>query len=226
MLARELGSAAFSRVDAAALRKLERLDELVVKWSRVVGLTGFSSDAARVRRYFAEPLAVAARLPGQGAALDVGSGGGSPVLPFAIARAQVSWTLVESNERKAMFLEEAIRELSLDARVSRSRYEAAAPQSVDVVTLRGVRVSRPMQEGILAALRPGGRFLWFSAEEHLRKAAAQERLWDGLSISGPSCLLPAREHSIPSGWVLVVEKRAAEDDGAEGAEGAEGECFT
>lgn len=54
--------------------------------------------------------------------LDVGSGGGFPAIPLLLARADVEGILVESTGKKARFLEEAVGELELTARVVDARF--------------------------------------------------------------------------------------------------------
>ena len=109
------------------------LDALVTKFDRAAGLTSFRSSEERIRRYFAEPLAALNWAPEGGLAIDIGSGGGSPALPMAIARPMLEWVLVEANGRKAIFLEEAVRALGLERiRVYRGRYEAMeSPKSAE-----------------------------------------------------------------------------------------------
>ncbi len=88
-----------------------------------------SMDAIE-RRHFAESLALLGALEERGLllspALDIGSGAGFPGLPIEIARPDLRLTLLESNEKKAAFLERVIAELSLDgAGVVTARAEEA-----------------------------------------------------------------------------------------------------
>ncbi len=68
----------------------------------------------------------------EGPCVDVGSGAGLPGIPLAIVRPDRRWTLLEPRQRRASFLEEAVRELGLPA---------------DVVTLTAEQAAR---EGALA----------------------------------------------------------------------------
>ncbi len=81
-------------------------------------------------RHFAESLALAEALKERdllrSPALDIGSGAGLPGLPIKIARPDLRLTLLESNEKKAAFIELVIAELSLEgASVLSARAEAA-----------------------------------------------------------------------------------------------------
>ncbi|MFD1715140.1 16S rRNA (guanine(527)-N(7))-methyltransferase RsmG [Amnibacterium flavum] len=70
---------------------------------------------------------------------DVGSGAGLPGLVLAIARPDVSFTLIEPMERRTDWLSSQARELELDnVTVLRARAEEAPKASFDVVTARAV----------------------------------------------------------------------------------------
>lgn len=177
--------------------KLATLDALLVEYGRAVDLSGFRSEAERHLRYFGEALAVAEELPQTGDAIDIGSGGGTPALPLAAARPSVVFSLVESNVRKALFLEEAAEALELEnVRVLNGRYpDAETPRGVSAITLRGVSLTPRMRERALADLGPSGRLLWFSSAAKLRREAVE--LPTGFSFE-------LRE--VGRGHVLVVQK--------------------
>lgn len=184
---------------------LEKLEVLLTKWERAVGLTGFHTTEERDRRYFAEALAALPRLPESGRVLDIGSGGGSPALPLAVARPALQWTLVESNARKCVFLDEAAHELGLEnVNVLAKRYESLSPPiPYDVVTLRGVSVSHAMLVKIAEDLRSGGHLLWFSSASRLAEA------YTGMLDVDTSGLQPTEAPSVlvPAGGSLLVAAR-------------------
>ena len=93
--------------------------------------------------------------------IDIGSGGGSPAIPFALAVPGLRLLMVESKTRKSVFLKEAVRALGMDADVLTSRYEAllARPElheAHDLLTIRAVRVETRVLMSLQAFVRPGG----------------------------------------------------------------------
>lgn len=83
---------------------------LLIKWNRVINLTRVEAEAEVVQRHYGESLFLASHLPqGSYSIADVGSGGGFPGVPVAVARPELSVTLIESDQRKAAFLKEATR---------------------------------------------------------------------------------------------------------------------
>lgn len=186
-----------------AVERLEALEDVLSHWSKAVALGGFKSPEERLRRYFAEALAAEPWLPdgGEGThvrGLDIGSGGGSPGLPLAIVRSGMAWTLVEANERKALFLDEAVRALRLDnVKVVRGRYEdVKLEEGVEVVTSRGVALGETMLRRIEVDVVAGGRLLWFSSDARLRAARG------GLESLGWRCRGPRK--LVEGGGFLLV----------------------
>ncbi len=117
---------------------LERHYELMCRWNRVLNLTRLERLEEAVERHYCESLFLADRLPataGQRIA-DVGSGAGFPGLPLAIARPELGVTLIESHQRKAVFLREASREIR-NVRVVAGRAEEMC-ESFDWVVSRAV----------------------------------------------------------------------------------------
>ena len=88
---------------------------------------------------------------------DIGSGAGFPGIPIKLWAREISLTLIESNHRKATFLREIARALTLmDVNIMSARAETVS-QTFDVVTLRAVErfdSILPVASGLVA---PGGR---------------------------------------------------------------------
>lgn len=104
--------------------------------------------------------------PPPGSILDVGSGGGLPGIPLAIAWSETRVALLESRERKAGFLELAVRALRLPhVTVVCSRLEdihaAWRGEPVDAVFVRAVG-DLPRVLGLASSVaRPGARWVYF-----------------------------------------------------------------
>ncbi len=99
------------------LSPLEAYFRLLTQWNAQINLTSLPlnepSDAA-FDRLLVEPLAAARQIPDASQVwYDLGSGGGSPAIPLKIARPALKLTMIESKERKAAFLREAIRTVGL-----------------------------------------------------------------------------------------------------------------
>jgi 16S rRNA (guanine(527)-N(7))-methyltransferase RsmG len=91
---------------------LEAHYELMVRWNRTLNLTTITDMEEAIERHYCESLFVGQvpDLPSQKIA-DIGSGAGFPGFPVAVLRPDCSVTLIESHQRKAVFLKEASRRL-------------------------------------------------------------------------------------------------------------------
>lgn len=85
---------------------------LLYKWNRTYSLTALREQEKAVSHHLLDSLAIVPFVP-PGSLLDVGSGGGTPGIPVAIARPDVQVTLLDSNSKKAAFLQQAVIELGL-----------------------------------------------------------------------------------------------------------------
>jgi 16S rRNA (guanine527-N7)-methyltransferase len=113
---------------------------LLAKWNRTYNLTAIREPERMVTHHVLDALAVIPQLPSRAGLriLDVGSGGGVPGIPLAIARPRWSVVLLDSNHKKGAFLQQAAIELGLDnVKAVVARVEAYVPDApFDVVIAR------------------------------------------------------------------------------------------
>ncbi|MER5332625.1 16S rRNA (guanine(527)-N(7))-methyltransferase RsmG [Micromonospora sp. NPDC002717] len=175
------------RIDLAAAYA-----ELLVTDGVVRGLIG-PREAPRIwDRHLLNCAAVAERIPEGSTVLDVGSGAGLPGLVLAIARPDLTVTLIEPLARRTSFLIEAVQQLGLakTVRVFRGRADEAAtgstgvgPLSGDVVTARAVAPLDRLSTWCLPLAVPGGRLIALkgasAADEIAEHAETVARLGGG-----------------------------------------------
>ena len=142
--------------------------ELLVKWNRKINLTSLDNLDEAIDRLLLEPLVASRFIPASAnMLLDIGSGGGSPAIPFKLAAPRLRVTMVEAKARKSAFLREAIRHLSIEgAQVETARYEELLVrpelhEAHDVVSMRAVRIEARVLTSLQAFLAPGGVMLLF-----------------------------------------------------------------
>lgn len=93
----------------AQVHRLGEHYELLCRWNARINLTSVRTPEDVATRHFAESLYLAERLPDEGTVVDVGSGAGFPGVPISVARPGLKVTLLDSNGKKAAFLQEAVR---------------------------------------------------------------------------------------------------------------------
>jgi 16S rRNA (guanine527-N7)-methyltransferase len=150
-------------IGAEARDQLEAYFRLLAQWNATINLTALPLKRVTdetVDRLFIEPLVAACYVKTPANWYDLGSGGGSPAIPFKIMHPRAKLTMVESKSRKVAFLREAVRTIGLsDAIVENDRFErlAATPRhrgKADLVTVRAVKGNRALfsaLEGLLGA---------------------------------------------------------------------------
>jgi 16S rRNA (guanine527-N7)-methyltransferase len=112
---------------AGAAAKLLAYLALLDKWNRVYNLTAVREAERMVSHHLLDSLAAVPYFQGE-TVLDVGSGGGLPGIPLAIARPGLQVTLIDSIAKKTAFLLQAKAELGLDnVNVVTSRVEDYRP---------------------------------------------------------------------------------------------------
>lgn len=97
---------------AEAQHKLLAFRDLLLKWNKTYNLTALRDPALAISHHLLDSLAILPHV-GTGNLLDVGSGGGLPGIPLAIARPDLSVSMVDTVQKKTTFLQQAVIELAL-----------------------------------------------------------------------------------------------------------------
>ncbi len=117
-------------LSADVQEKLLAYAAFLEKWNRTYSLTALRDPTLAVSHHLLDSLAI---MPYVNAStlLDVGSGGGQPGIPLAIARPDLAVTLLDSNGKKTAFLQQAVIELELkNVRVVTARVEEFRPATL------------------------------------------------------------------------------------------------
>jgi 16S rRNA (guanine527-N7)-methyltransferase len=155
------------RVPPHAEARLIAYFDLLFRWNATINLTALTDTDAAIDRLLLEPLAAAVELPHHLDLMDLGSGGGSPAIPLALALEARRLVMVESKSRKAAFLREAARAIGLNAVVESNRFEVVAERGayrrkMAAVSIRAVKVDRSALTIAKTFLQPGGRVALFT----------------------------------------------------------------
>jgi len=155
---------------AETISRLGEYYSLLTRWNDRLHLVAPCSPEEFAVRHVLESLMLLPHLPPNARLADIGSGGGLPIIPCLIARPDLQATLIESSQKKSVFLREASR--SLQATIIAQRFEQADPPPVDFVTCRAL--DQFMQKLPALINWAGGKTLLLfggeSLREELRKA--------------------------------------------------------
>ncbi|MDE3109354.1 MAG: 16S rRNA (guanine(527)-N(7))-methyltransferase RsmG, partial [Acidobacteriota bacterium] len=103
------------RPSTAQCARVRAYVSLLLRWNRAISLTSVKDELEILKFHFGESVFALSVIEGiDGRLADVGAGAGFPGLPIRIFREALQLILIEPNAKKAAFLSEVIRELSLD----------------------------------------------------------------------------------------------------------------
>lgn len=209
-LARALGvglGRANIRLAADALEKLAHFHELLRAADAELNLTRLRSFEAIVEKHYVDSLLPLTMVKLQGRIMDLGSGGGFPGIPIAIARPDLRIVLVEGRRRRTEFLEQAAMLLGLgNVEVVTRKLNPRDVIAVDGAIVRAVAPSAELLERLASSVRPGGVVaLW-------KGPGCDEELAGVSDAKLPFALVNDVAYSLPSGDArrLLVWSKTAE----------------
>ena len=185
--------------------QLSRYIDLLIEANRRMNLTRIADRGAAEVQHVGDALTVLPYLPKEGHRLvDVGSGGGVPGIPLAVARPDVSVVLVEATGKKAAFLAETAKALGLsNVRVVNERAELAGRgelrEACDVAVARAVGALDFLVEWCLPLVKKGGRMLAMKGARIVDELPAAKRaihLLGGGEVIVHPVELPGTEHRV------------------------------
>ncbi len=148
LLGEQLTALPFSVPEAAAVRFVQFV-LLLHKWNGVYNLTSVRDVKLMLTRHILDSIVIHPFLQGQ-QILDVGSGAGLPGIPLAILNPQLHFTLLDSNNKKTRFIQQAVTEMGLEnVSVVTDRVEAfQSEQRFDTVTARAYSAIENLIAGV------------------------------------------------------------------------------
>ena len=167
--------------------RLEIYARLLVEWNQKMNLTAITDPVGVAVKHFADSLTVAPLLPaGEFTLIDVGTGAGFPGVPLALLRPDCRLTLLDSLNKRLVFLEEVCRQLDLPVTLIHARAEEGGRrpdlrEQYDVAVARAVAAMPVLCEYCLPFVRVGGRFLALKGPDADRERAEASR---GIGVLG------------------------------------------
>ena len=154
--------------------QLSEFYSLLTHWNERLHLVAPCAPEEFAVRHVLESLMLLRHLPQNGRVADIGSGGGLPIIPCLIARPDLQATLIESSQKKAVFLRETLNQLRLSATIIARRFEDVTPPLVSFVTSRALDQFTTQLSVLINWAPRGSTFLLFGGEtlrDELEKTA-------------------------------------------------------
>ena len=164
-------------LSASQVSALEAHLDLLERWNRTINLTAINLKKEAIWKHVGESLFLGAHLPASSVSVcDLGSGGGFPGIPVAIARPDCKMTLIESDIRKGVFLREASRKLP-NVTVLSQRFESVEGQ-FDWLISRAVNLAKTFGGPICTS----AAFLGVLPDRAAKRSVAARYQWNRIAI--------------------------------------------
>ncbi|MBC7156293.1 MAG: 16S rRNA (guanine(527)-N(7))-methyltransferase RsmG [Rhodobacteraceae bacterium] len=175
--------------------RLEGLLALLERWNRTINLVAPSTVSDAWSRHVVDSAQLHTLAPKADLWVDLGSGAGFPGLVVAILAMEAGTPgrtiLIESDLRKAAFLQTACRELDIPAKVIAARAETAEPQGADIVSARALAPLDRLLGLVQRHLAPGGRAFLPKGATYRKELDSAQRAWAFTRVVHPSRTDPA-----------------------------------
>jgi len=152
--------------------KLGDYYDLLTHWNARLHLVAPCSPEEFATRHVLESLMLLKHLPAEAKIADIGSGAGLPVIPSLIARPDLHATMIESSQKKSVFLKEASKQLGITSTVIAKPFEDIPAPDVSFVTCRALDEFMTKLPAIVRWAPHGSKLLLFGGETLGQKLGA------------------------------------------------------
>lgn len=151
--------------------KLYRYMDLLIEWNEKMNLTTIIEPEEIILKHFIDSLTILKHIKKEDKLVDIGTGAGFPGIPISIACDENKITLVDSLNKRLLFLQEVINQLELkNVEVIHSRAEDFGQnkkyrEQFDIATSRAVANLSTLSEYLLPLVKLGGKCLCMKATD-------------------------------------------------------------
>lgn len=184
--------------------KLLEYHTLLMDWNSRMDLTAVTDEAEMMDRHYVDSLMPLrfGLMPSSGRVIDVGTGAGFPGMPLALACPEVTFTLMDAQQKRLTFLQAVVDALHVDNVIlahSRAEDGAHSPEHrerYDLAVARGVASLAVLSEYLLPFVKVGGRALCWKGpalQEEMPQGKRAVHLLGGRVEEALPCPFPGRE---------------------------------
>lgn len=155
-----------------AIDRLETYGNMLLEWNGKMNLTAITEPDEVLYKHFYDCLLFfsAVNVPKNASVIDVGTGAGFPCVVLKIARPDINITLLDSLNKRTVFLNEVCKSLCLDADIYHLRAEEGGQDSklrerFDIACARAVGKLNVLAEYLVPFVKTGGLFVAMKGAE-------------------------------------------------------------
>jgi len=173
------GVSAVHPLPEGAAARFDTFHRLLAQWNQRMDLTAVMDDTEALFRHYLDSLAAMPLLPEGARVVDVGTGAGFPGVPLALARPDISMTLLDALKKRVDFLAHALAAIGLGAEAVHARAEDFARErreAFDVAVSRAVAPLPVLLEWLLPLVRVGGQCILWKGPNFAREMEGGRRV--------------------------------------------------
>lgn len=196
-------------------KQYQQYYHMLVEWNEKMNLTAITDEPSVYLKHFYDSLTLALHtqlLEKDVHICDVGAGAGFPSIPLKIALPHIRVSIVDSLNKRIVFLQELVKTLNLENvacyhdRAETFGQNAKFRETFDIVTARAVARLNLLSEFCLPLVKPGGHFVSMkasSSDEEKEEAVKAVSILGGQLVSDISFELP---EDAGERHIIVIEK--------------------
>lgn len=149
-------------LDEKQINQFYHYMELLLEWNEKINLTAITKPEDIILKHFVDSMTIAKHIKKNATIIDVGTGAGFPGIPLKIIREDLQVTLLDSLNKRLLFLEEVIKELALKdittihARVEEFGKNKKYREKFDYATSRAVANLATLSEYLIPLVKIDG----------------------------------------------------------------------
>ena len=193
-------------------QQFQRYYEMLIEWNNKMNLTAITEEKEVAIKHFYDSvtLLMFADVPVGAKIIDVGTGAGFPGIPLKIVRPDIKLTLLDSLNKRLIFLNEVCSSLKIDAEIIHKRAEEGGRdrnlrENFDIATSRAVANMNTLSEYCMPFVKVGGKFVAMKGKngvEELEKGIGAVKILGGEKEKLSEFTLPTGDERT----IIVINK--------------------
>ena len=193
---------------------LEKYSKMLVEWNEKMNLTAITEPTEVAIKHFYDSLTFLFHtdIKECGKVIDVGTGAGFPGIPLKIMRPDIQLTLLDSLNKRLIFLQEVCDNIGIDAEIIHKRAEEGGRdknlrEKYDIATSRAVANMNTLSEYLMPFVKVKGKMVAMKGKngaEELENAKGAIRILNGEIVKCDEFLLPNGDERT----IIVVNKKS------------------
>ncbi len=165
------------------IEQFEKYASLLQQWNEKMNLTAITDDEGIAVKHFIDSISLLKYYDVKGRVIDIGTGAGFPGVPLKIMRPDIELTLLDSLNKRLVFLDEVCRQIGISAELVHSRAEEGSRkpeyrEKFDLAVSRAVANLPALCEYCLPYVKGGGAFISLKGPDAENEIEAAEKAFN------------------------------------------------